>query len=298
MNELENKNYYEILNINQNSSKTEIKKAFNILAKKYHPDISKEKNCEEKFKIIYKAYETLHDEDKRLEYDNWLKSKNHHTYEYSNFNHDWEKKHFDPTWIEKVIVEFNINKLKDCKKYLNKLSSFEKLQTFEFFWFSFWMGSNVSVNLIEKKIFVPLFDLFFDSIDKSFVLNLANTLVSVEDKKSYTKYVQELNYEIKKNINDESTIDFVVDLINEDNVFDSDVVPILALINYTITKELIQNIEQVLNNNVTVQDYESQDLQTSTLTPKNRSIWRFVKILLIVVGVVVFYFFIYKIFPI
>ena len=296
MNEFENKNYYEILNINQDSNKIEIKKAFNILAKKYHPDISKEKNCEEKFKIIYKAYETLYDEDKKLEYDNWLKSKTHCTSEYSNFNHDWEEKHFDPTWIEKVIIEFNIDKLKDCRKYLSNLSNLEKLQTFEFFWLSFWMGSNISINLIKKKIFVHLFDLFFDSIDKSFVLNLANNLVNIEDKKSYTKYVQELNWEIKRNINDESTTDFVVNLINEDNVFDSDVAPILALINYTITKELIQNIEQILNNNFIVENHQSQNLQINTSTSKNKSIWSFVKIFLIIAGVIVLIFFIYKIF--
>ena len=44
-------------------------KAYRQLAKKYHPDVSKEPNAEEKFKEVQEAYDTLSDEQKRANYD-------------------------------------------------------------------------------------------------------------------------------------------------------------------------------------------------------------------------------------
>lgn len=53
------KQYYEILGIPNNSSRNDVKKAYYRLAKKFHPDICKEKNCKEKFIAINEAYELL-----------------------------------------------------------------------------------------------------------------------------------------------------------------------------------------------------------------------------------------------
>ena len=63
--------YYEILEIDRNASKDDIKSAFRKMARKYHPDINKEPGAEEKFKEIGKAYETLMDDDKRALYDRY-----------------------------------------------------------------------------------------------------------------------------------------------------------------------------------------------------------------------------------
>ena len=63
------KNYYKILNIEKNASPIEIKKAYRVLAKKYHPDVSNINNSEEKFKEICHAYEILKDPKKRKIYD-------------------------------------------------------------------------------------------------------------------------------------------------------------------------------------------------------------------------------------
>jgi len=60
---------YDTLGISQSASADEIKKAYRRLARKYHPDINKEKGAEEKFKEINAAYEILKDEDKRRQYD-------------------------------------------------------------------------------------------------------------------------------------------------------------------------------------------------------------------------------------
>lgn len=63
------KSLYNTLEINENASSEEIKKAYRRLARKYHPDINKEKGSEEKFKEITAAYEILSDPQKKAQYD-------------------------------------------------------------------------------------------------------------------------------------------------------------------------------------------------------------------------------------
>ena len=63
--------YYEILGVNRNATKDELKKAFRTLARKYHPDVNKAPDAAEKFKEIGKAYETLSDDNKRQIYDRY-----------------------------------------------------------------------------------------------------------------------------------------------------------------------------------------------------------------------------------
>ena len=61
--------YYEILGIDRNATKDEIKSAFRKMARKWHPDVNKAPEAEAKFKELGKAYETLMDDDKRATYD-------------------------------------------------------------------------------------------------------------------------------------------------------------------------------------------------------------------------------------
>src|SRR5438552_14754192 len=63
------KDYYSILGVERTASEDDIKKAYRKLAKKYHPDVSKESNAEEKFNEIVEAYATLKDKEKRAAYD-------------------------------------------------------------------------------------------------------------------------------------------------------------------------------------------------------------------------------------
>ena len=63
------KDYYATLGIERNASDEDIKKAYRRLARKYHPDVSKEKDAEEKFKAMAEAYQTLSDKEKRAAYD-------------------------------------------------------------------------------------------------------------------------------------------------------------------------------------------------------------------------------------
>ncbi len=63
--------YYETLGVPRTASKEEIKKAYKNLAKKYHPDISKEANAEQKFKEINEAASVLTDDKKKSQYDQY-----------------------------------------------------------------------------------------------------------------------------------------------------------------------------------------------------------------------------------
>ena len=63
------KDYYATLGVARDASDDEIKKAYRKLARKYHPDVSKEEGAEEKFKEVSEAYETLKDREKRAAYD-------------------------------------------------------------------------------------------------------------------------------------------------------------------------------------------------------------------------------------
>lgn len=63
------KDYYKILDIDKNATPDEIKNKYRRLARKYHPDVSKEPNAEEKFKEVKEAYEVLNDPEKRKAYD-------------------------------------------------------------------------------------------------------------------------------------------------------------------------------------------------------------------------------------
>ena len=66
---MEYKDYYKILSVAKDASADDIKKAYRRLAHKYHPDVSKAADAEEKFKEVAEAYATLKDADKRAAYD-------------------------------------------------------------------------------------------------------------------------------------------------------------------------------------------------------------------------------------
>ena len=72
---MEFKDYYGIMGVKRDATQAEIKRAYRKLARKYHPDVSKEADAEARFKEVGEAYEVLKDTEKRVAYDqlgaNW-----------------------------------------------------------------------------------------------------------------------------------------------------------------------------------------------------------------------------------
>ncbi|BAN35980.1 curved DNA-binding protein [Sulfuricella denitrificans skB26] len=66
---MEFKDYYQIMGVAREASQDEIKRAYRQLARKYHPDVSKEPDAEVRFKEVGEAYEVLKDPEKRTAYD-------------------------------------------------------------------------------------------------------------------------------------------------------------------------------------------------------------------------------------
>ena len=96
------KNYYEILEVNENASKEVIDKAYKVLAKKYHPDLQEEKNkkaAEEKIKSLNEAYDAkiarLKQEEenrKQVEHQNYVNNiSNVYARQYTNIQREAEK---------------------------------------------------------------------------------------------------------------------------------------------------------------------------------------------------------------
>lgn len=63
------RDYYDVLGVSEDASKQDIRRAYRSLARKYHPDINKEEDAQEKFIEVKEAYEVLSDDQKRAQYD-------------------------------------------------------------------------------------------------------------------------------------------------------------------------------------------------------------------------------------
>lgn len=106
------KTYYDILEVSRTASAEVIKRAHNVLIKKYHPDLangSEKKEAEKKTAEINEAYETLKDPVKREKYDEFLKKS-----EILNSNKNEEKEQkYNKASVEKMEIELANKKLND-----------------------------------------------------------------------------------------------------------------------------------------------------------------------------------------
>jgi curved DNA-binding protein len=111
---VEFKNYYDVLGVAKDASDADIKKAFRKLARKYHPDVAKDKSSSEiRFKEINEANEVLSDPDKRRKYDelgaNWNQTDRPTTQRSGGFRGGAEQGtefHFDGTGFSDFFEQF------------------------------------------------------------------------------------------------------------------------------------------------------------------------------------------------
>ena len=91
-------NYYQTLGVAKDANAEEIKKQYRRLARKYHPDVSKEPNAEEMFKKVQEAYEVLKDPEKRRAYDNMGQQQAHGFgfQQHGSQQHGFQQSHINP----------------------------------------------------------------------------------------------------------------------------------------------------------------------------------------------------------
>jgi curved DNA-binding protein len=101
------KDYYKVMGLSRDANEKDIKMAYRKLARKYHPDISKEPNAEEKFKELGEAYEVLKDPAKRTAYNNFGKQRQHEQQQQYSYNqhaqNDWQSAGIDPDILESIF---------------------------------------------------------------------------------------------------------------------------------------------------------------------------------------------------
>lgn len=108
-----NKNYYDILQVNQNASPEIIEKAYKTLAKKYHPDLQPEENkkqAEEILKDINEAYEILSNPISKVDYDNSLKE-----------NYISEKD-YENLYNQNEVLKSKLNNIYQQEKNINNIN--------------------------------------------------------------------------------------------------------------------------------------------------------------------------------
>jgi molecular chaperone DnaJ len=151
------KDYYEILGLKKGASVEEIKKAYKELAKKYHPDVSKEHDAEKKFKEINEAYSVLSDPEKKENYDNYGEAyKGFSGYQQQGFGQGVD---FD---FEDLFNQFGFggfSNFSDLNDLFGRGSTKQKRD----------MGSNIKMNLnlsFEEAAFGETKDISYERIER------------------------------------------------------------------------------------------------------------------------------------
>ncbi|MGL4952152.1 MAG: J domain-containing protein [Mycoplasma sp.] len=236
------KNFYELLEVEQNSSIDLIKSNFHKLAKKYHPDVCKDADANKKFARLNEAYQTLRDTNKRNLYDLHLSENKN-----SNSKHKFNSDVFDVTILDSFLKKpFNKIALDNLTA---KLSGDLEFLLYEYFWITFWSGSKICEKLLYNQS-AHLFFKYFTS--KKPVKEFSNELIKFyknnenkifsHNKSVYKESIENISNELK--LNDSVEIyNQVINLINEDNIFDQNGTQVIATLFINETISLLELFE-------------------------------------------------------
>ena len=174
------KNYYEILEVDKNASEEVIEKAYKTLAKKYHPDLQNNSNCQDKMRQINEAYEILSNDFKRREYDEKIKIQSVSIEEYNKIIQENNRLKQDLQKATSSNREINSNKIDSLqfgKRYYNQLKRSDEQPQMQYNRRKF----NISFEKI-KKLIIYILGLFIIGtilaiipVSRNFFINLYNT---------------------------------------------------------------------------------------------------------------------------
>ncbi len=135
------KDYYQILEVDKDSSFEDIRISYKKLAKKYHPDISNEENAQEKFKEINEAYDVLSDEEKKHQYDSFYNRSYNPYYKQYSYNqtaynqYDYKRTYQNSKFIHIInFIMFFYSSYKKSKTWALSKPYLIKLAV-DIFWF-------------------------------------------------------------------------------------------------------------------------------------------------------------------
>jgi len=187
------KNYYEILNIKNSASKADIKKAYIILAKKYHPDKMGQTGEEDKslFSDIVEAHDVLIDDEKRIEYDSDLKKYN----DGIDIDQKKREKKFEQYFLKakKKIRERNyiraieyFEKLENNYKYTNKQPTLEFNSFYGYALFMSGKEKKRGIDYMDKAVTQSMFS------DEEIMLNLIEAYYLNNEKKRAEELIKNI----------------------------------------------------------------------------------------------------------
>lgn len=250
-------NLYEILQVSKKASKEVIEKSYKTLAKKYHPDIAKNKEkAEEMMKKINNAYDILGDEFKRKEYDQQLQTETiNNSYNYNqttqtkynqssntmNNHNNYDTYHRYNYKTNNMYDEYNYN---DKYDYMNNPDIFNRL-------FDLNTTSRKVLILILIIVFILLIKLIFDI--KNFLLvgdkeDITNNIPNVSD--SNTLISNYPYYDEEQFISNQKLADLFIDYMNDIKQFNIEKLNIYLAKEYKITDEEFENMisnEKIIN---------------------------------------------------
>ena len=213
--------------------------------------------------INVKKQQNLYDPESRKKYDRslkWGKNHNYKQYNYSKNTHNqnqtykqtntysksYELNNF--SWIDQYVYEKIPHKnFYVFKTIFLKLDHDSKMLAYEYFWISFWKGKEFCQALLKSNNLKSWIEFFLENIyfEPWMIFLVENKILenlSSEFKKSITLLINEIKLNINKKI---QIFNYIVDLINEDNVFDENLSAYLSLLNKRETLELFTLIESI-----------------------------------------------------
>lgn len=221
-----NRNYYKILGISNNASQSEIKKAYFAKAKMYHPDVCKDKDAEQKFKLICSAYEVLKDEKTRKEYDQHISSNSNDDFS-NDFNNNTHSETFND--LHRIFAL----KSSDDVSFANFVrdnfkTESEIVSAYSYFWLSFWSGGRGTVEMLKNQNAAQIFKAFcVNPYIKAIRESLTEQIRTDEAQKKQLGVMRDslrkmYNSVPEHKMNSQITYNWMIRIINDENIFDDE----------------------------------------------------------------------------